>query len=568
MTQRARWLVLLGLLGFGLGVLRSQPGLAWSSLTLLLWIFGEWLAFCWRLWRELPCVQVRRLVNDRPEATGYLWAGRNVRILVEIFCSSGSIGPVIVVKDCLEENLRVVSGCSSHGLLNRTGTLTFRYEVQPQAAGEVVLPGVRFTLQDAQGFFVSERFFSLEQRFLVLPAFSGVGDVQSLVKRMNSLPKHGIHRLQRAGMGSELLELREYADGDPPKSIAWKVSARRDTLMTRQYESEVPIRVCLFVDGTIATRVGGFGYRLLDQINFVAASVARAAIATGDSVGVVLFDERGQKRIAPAGGDRAFYGLLKELAVFSANPQAPRQRLTPVLLNAALRLCGERYPELMSPRINRVPFTWLPISPWKRKALYQRSLLAGVLAELYHESPAGLIELIHDDNRLAPLAQSFLNDAGLAWMAPVIPMRNQGFHSGIASMEMLSKALTTSVAMARDNEVYVILANLLECATSIDTLVPAVRMALARHHRVVVVCPSPTFRRPPKHTPLSDVSVEGMLEQAEDIRTRELSQRLRRSLARIGATVSVSGEQQAIRMVLAETELARSGRIALSARHR
>lgn len=562
MTARSRWLVLLGICGFAIGIMLNKHTLAWLSLTTLLWIFVEWLRFYWQVWVELPQLRITRLINGQTEATRFLWAGRKVDVSVLITSANATIGGGIKIRECLPENLLVVDGSRQVSLFSRQSSVSFSYQALVRGAGEAVLPGYQVTVEDAQGFFAVDRFIADEKRFRVLPAFAAVNESQPIVKRLNSLPQHGIHRMQRAGLGSELLELREYVPGDPPKSIAWKVSARRQTLMTRQYESEVPVRVMLFVDGSISARIGGFGCRLLDQMIYVTGSVAKSAVSVGDPVGAYFFDERGTKRIAASGGDKGFYRLLEGLSDFAVNPPPPAQRLSPALMAAITRLCGERFPELLDPKVNQVPFTWTPIRPAKRRERYQRSLLAGILAEAYMLSPTQVLELIHDDNMMANYAQRFLADAGISWMDPLVQSRDRGFHDGMATMEFLSKALAESVAHARDNEVYVITANLLECATNISHLLPAVKMALARHHRVVFIVPTPTFRRPSANLQSDQpVTVESLLNQAQDLRTKELTSRLQSALHRVGARVSLSGEEEAIRMVMAETALARNGRV-------
>ncbi|WP_282297305.1 DUF58 domain-containing protein [Stenotrophomonas sp. PS02289] len=45
--------------------------------------------------------------------------------------------------------------------------------------------------------------------------------------------------------GDELHQLRAYRPGDPPRSISWKHSARRDTLLVREYEKPVGVDVML-----------------------------------------------------------------------------------------------------------------------------------------------------------------------------------------------------------------------------------------------------------------------------------------------------------------------------------
>lgn len=614
MTTRVRWLILPAAVGLFLGMLRGQATLAMLSLSVLLWILVEWAMFCWRVWYQLPQLQLTRLVNGRGDPTGTLWCGRPVRIVLQVECQTGRLQPLMQIRDVLPENVEVLSRqpqpCANRTSQNAasdvrrmlddspgspntvpantaagtgtgTGTgktaelqtgnhltltlpvsqISWAYDVRLRAAGRVMLPGVRVVLQDANGLFRVERFIDVRQEFRVLPAYAESDSPQPIIKRVNALAQHGIHRVQRSGMGSELLELREYVPGDPPKSIAWKVSARRDKLMTRQYESEVPVRVQLLVDGTLGTRVGGFGRRLLDQMTYVAASVARSAISVGDPVGAILFDERGQRRIAAGGGDRSFFNLLEALSEFSVPPSAPAIRLSNSLLNMATNVCGERFPELLDDRFNQVPFFFFPLSPWKRRIQHVRTMLAGAFAQIFALSPATQVRLIHDDGLMGVYMQHFLLLTGMSWMEPVTMPRERGFHDGMPRMQMLSEAIRAAVAHARDNEVLVICSDLLDCAPAISHLMPALKMAVGRHHRIAVVCPSPTFIRATSKTvsPRSD-SAADLLLAAEQIRNRDLMQRLNIQLRRLGISVAMSGEANAIRMVLAETEIARSGR--------
>ena len=598
MTARGRWMALPAMIGLFLGVLQRNPELSLLSLSVLLWLAAEWTLFCWRVRYELPRLHIERVVNGLSEPTGRLWAGRTATIVVKVTLKpgrfsvvrtptselamrpdvgvrttgrttpTGGLSPVVLIHDVVPENIEVLSRNHADQRLSgnqfelrfRTTAVTLEYHVRVRAAGEVTLPGVRLRLQDAQGFFLAERFIHLPQTFRVLPAFAVAGDVQPLVKRTNSLPQHGIHRLQRSGLGSELLELREYVAGDPPKAIAWKVSARRDKLMTRQYESEVPVRVQLFVDGSLGTRLGGFGCRLLDQMTFVAASVARVAISVGDPVGAMLFDERETRRLPPLTGERGFYRLLDALADFSINPAVPPQSLSPRMISAAMSLAGERYPELLDNRVNQVPFTLWPMLPRSRRRFREQFLLAGVLAEVFQLSAAQQVRLVHDSSYMAEHIQRFLDQSGVAWMEPVDEEDQQIAHR--ARIELLSDSLVKAVSHARDNEVFVVLANLLEHASDIKQLLPAVKMALGRHHRVAFVCPSPTFRRPTTASTIhKSNSIGDLLAAAEQIQMREEVAKLHRKLRRLGATVTCSGEQEAIHLVLSEMEIARSGRI-------
>jgi uncharacterized protein (DUF58 family) len=109
---------------------------------------------------------------------------------------------------------------------------------------------------DVQGFFYRAWFVREGRSLRVLPTLSDERGRSPTSKRVNLLTPPGVHRLRRPGSGSELLDLRDYMPGDPPKTIAWKVSARRDRLITKEFESEVPLRCTLLVDTSNSVRVG------------------------------------------------------------------------------------------------------------------------------------------------------------------------------------------------------------------------------------------------------------------------------------------------------------------------
>src|SRR5437868_690293 len=113
--------------------------------------------------------------------------------------------------------------------------------------------------------------------YLVLPPLTDAEGRQRADKRFSTLPPPGIHRFRRPGTGSELLDLRDYRPGDPPKMIAWKPSARRDRLITKEYESDVPVRCVLFLDTSESMRLGPPGNTGLTRMASVASAVAQAS---------------------------------------------------------------------------------------------------------------------------------------------------------------------------------------------------------------------------------------------------------------------------------------------------
>ncbi len=608
MTFKAQLFAIAGMMGLFLGLVRGQPVLSLLSLSSLLWLLSEWILFSWHVRFQFPKAKLHRLVNGELDANRSLWAERVIEVRVQLANELLLHGCTLDVEDVIPENLELIAfspntptpdvligtnvetqkskgrGPESSSWLVR-GVQRFMnyrddcpanevrlglgsqptewgYTARVRAAGNVVFPGFRVMIQSTHQLFRMERFVKVEQSFRALPTFVDAGEYRSLTKKSNVIPRHGIHRLLRSGMGSELLELKEYAVGDPFKSIAWKVSAKRDQWMTRQYESEVPARVQLIVDGSSTSRVGGFGFRLLDQMTFVAASVARMATNAGDPVGGVLMDERGIRRIPPMSGEKGFQLLLRSLGDFSVNPCPPPSPYQPRMLDAAWALLNQRYPELLDLKVNHFPFSIFPLTPGARTRRRQRFLVAGALAEIDALSVREHAALIHDETAFARRLQDLLNNSGIPWIAPIILLSDRRDREPIERMANLGKCILSAVGHARDNEVIVVMSDLLNCVGILEFVLPAVKLAIAKHHRVSFVCPTSTFLRPSRGIAVDfsrENSAEELLLIAEQARLRIQAEQLQRELHWCGASLSLSGEKNAIHLIMSELDAVKSG---------
>jgi hypothetical protein len=109
--------------------------------------------------------------------------------------------------------------------------------------------------------------------------------------------------------------------------------------------------------------------------------------------------------------------------------------------------------------------------------------------------------------------------------------------------------LTRAIARSHDNELFVLQVDLLEIPEHLGPLFRAVKVALGRHHQVIVVCPwPPGLPPPPRHAGQptfgptqaagdQPIALAEVLRQATTWRFHEAFLRLRRNFARIGVQV-------------------------------
>ncbi|HWW22121.1 MAG TPA: DUF58 domain-containing protein [Steroidobacteraceae bacterium] len=158
----------------------------------------------------------------------------------------------------------------------------------------------------------------------VLKAAGGIRVVPEILREPDRMP--GIGRLaglegqQRMGSGAEVQQLREYQQGDPPRAIDWKASARSRRLISRDFSEDQQLDIVLAVDaGRASALAAGDTDRLALYAN-VAARLAQRAASLDDRVGLVVYAERPLAALAPSHGEAAVTRVRAVLSDMSVQP--------------------------------------------------------------------------------------------------------------------------------------------------------------------------------------------------------------------------------------------------------
>jgi uncharacterized protein (DUF58 family) len=434
LTTRGWWFLIVALSLLAVGVFdqpfRGGRGAHWSlilvTLTLLLWFFGEWLLFALRVCLVVPAVRLRRELHDACGPVNTLWAGRSFRVVVQLQLSHWGSLPCLRVRDRVPLGIEQSQGATEMEVaLTADEKLSLGYTIRCPTAGRVRFEGVGIEVADLQGFFYHATFIPGVNDYRVLPPLADAEGHRPTVKRYNLLPSPGQHRHLRPGSGSELLDLRDYLVGDPPKTIAWKISARRDRLITKEFESEVPVRCTLFVDTSHSVRIGPPGRNALARLVEISAAAAQANAGVRDLTGICLFDEKGVTRyIRPARGSRCLVQVLNVLADAAGLAPATGEGRVAELLPPAYALAQEVYPYLLQPELNQVPLwsaRFWPVPTYPASGLRWPQALFGGLFLLIASMPlAGMgfsLYLLATRGVLATLAKALLPIPEQLWGA-------------------------------------------------------------------------------------------------------------------------------------------------------
>jgi uncharacterized protein (DUF58 family) len=191
------------------------------------------------------------------------------------------------------------------------GPLRFRVEpgessvlvapVRGRARGEWPLGRVVLRVRGRWGLVERTVRYALAGSVTVAPSLANVRRYR-LLALQRRLREVGVRALRRRGEGTSFAGLREYAPGDDPRSIDWKATARRRKLITREFAIEQGQTVMLAVDAgrlmtQIADRYARFEYALSSAL-----ALADIAIASGDQVGLLVFNDAVRAFVPPGRG--------------------------------------------------------------------------------------------------------------------------------------------------------------------------------------------------------------------------------------------------------------------------
>ena len=171
-------------------------------------------------------------------------------------------------------------------------------------------------------------------------ALAALGRIEVIARWVVDGFMAGLHRSPRKGFSVEFAEYRPYQAGDELRYIDWKIAARSDRWMVKQYEEETNLRATIVLDVSRSMAWTGSPQRLtkLAYAERLAAALALLLIRQHDAVGLVRFDDRVRTSIPP----RARTGQWRRIVGALEEPGAGRATLAPEAVAQAARLIRRR----------------------------------------------------------------------------------------------------------------------------------------------------------------------------------------------------------------------------------
>ena len=150
----------------------------------------------------------------------------------------------------------------------------------------------------------------------------------------------GLHRSPRKGFSVEFADYRPYQPGDDLRYVDWKIAARADRWVVKQYEEETNLRATLVLDVSRSMAWRSSATLLTKRVyaEQLAAALALLLLRQRDAVGLIRFDDAIRTSVPP----RARTTQWRRIVAALAEPAGGRASDLAMALGQAARLVTRR----------------------------------------------------------------------------------------------------------------------------------------------------------------------------------------------------------------------------------
>ncbi|MFO0908483.1 MAG: DUF58 domain-containing protein [Isosphaeraceae bacterium] len=279
------------------------------------------------------------------------------------------------------------------------------YRVTPRRRGSYAFRRIDALVNSRLGLWQRSVQLACRNEVRVYPDIRQIARYTVLARR-DRLSTLGVRRSRKLGTDNEFERLRDYIEGDEPRHMDWRATARRRRLTVRAHQANQSQRIIFLIDaGRMMAGDSGQGLSPLDHALNAMLLLAHVALIRGDQVGVMAFSNEIKAYVPPGGG--------------------------PKRINRIVHAVHNLFPELVEPRYDRA-FVEL------EKRCRKRSLVV-LISNLFDDVNAQIVadHLGNVVGKHLPLGV-FLRDHEIFALADHAPNSGPELFAGAAAASLLN----------------------------------------------------------------------------------------------------------------------------------
>ena len=191
-------------------------------------------------------------------------------------------------------------------------TETIVYELRPTSRGIYQFHNINIFIQSPIGL-ISRKI--VEKASSSIPVYPSVIQMKKYeliaLSRLTTFP--GVKKIRKLGNSYEFEQIREYVKGDDYRSINWKATSRKNSLMVNQYEDERSQQIVMVIDKGRSMKMPFEGLSLMDYAINTSLAISNIALKKYDKVGLLSFSDKIGSTVKPESGSKQLRLIIERL---------------------------------------------------------------------------------------------------------------------------------------------------------------------------------------------------------------------------------------------------------------
>ena len=170
------------------------------------------------------------------------------------------------------------------------------YDLRPTERGEYFFGNLNIYVSSPLKL-ISRRFtFDKDQMVPTYPSYIQLKKYD-LLAFSNNLYQYGIKKIRRIGHTMEFEQIKEYVQGDDLRTLNWKATAKRNSLMVNQFQDEKSQSVYMAIDKGRVMQMPFDGLSLLDYAINSTLVLSNVILKKQDKAGIFAFSKKVENRV-------------------------------------------------------------------------------------------------------------------------------------------------------------------------------------------------------------------------------------------------------------------------------
>ncbi|KQX15906.1 DUF58 domain-containing protein [Flavobacterium sp. Root420] len=170
------------------------------------------------------------------------------------------------------------------------------YDLRPTERGEYSFGNLNIYVSSPLKL-ISRRFtFDKDQMVPTYPSYIQLKKYD-LLAFSNNLHQYGIKKIRRIGHTMEFEQIKEYVQGDDLRTLNWKATAKKNSLMVNQFQDEKSQSVYMAIDKGRIMQMPFDGLSLLDYAINSTLVLSNVILKKQDKAGIFAFSKKVENRV-------------------------------------------------------------------------------------------------------------------------------------------------------------------------------------------------------------------------------------------------------------------------------